>query len=257
VPPTEEARASCRTWLEHVVAVDCRSGLYEEANILAALEEIIEIELGARDPALLADMLPKVRAGLEAQAREEATWSARTTNDRLDCAFADLDARGIVTAQSLGDTLDAGLARIVEMSAAREDIVHGATFYHRQDLERGVRGEGLELAFTGLSEDPDPGVRIAHQKDVAREIVHVLAHHGVHASWDGSETTRIRLDPFVWQRRRVTKAPPGLTAAPPVPLLPHAPPPPVVCPHCRGKGWIANDPTQFPALCVCKGGTGG
>jgi hypothetical protein len=240
--PSEAEISACREWLESIVAVDCRAGVYDEANILEALQEIIETELGEPTPALLEDLTAQVRAGLAARAREEATWRGRTANDRLDSAFADLDARGIVTAQALGSTLQEGASLIDDRCADRDDAARGSVFYHRQDLEDALEGEGLSLAFIAYGPETDAAA-------IGREIVHVLTHHGLSVTWSGSPKQRIQIDPFVWQKRRATQAPPGAAAAPPVP----APPPaPVVCALCNGRGWVTPDPNQGSELCACK-----
>ena len=163
---------------------------------------------GEPSPALFDEFVARVKAGLEAQAREEATWRERTINDRLDAAFGDLEARGIVTAQALGFTLQEGSALIDEMCADRGGGVRGSVFYHRQDLEHALDGEGLMLAFTGYGSDPGA------EEAIGREIVHVLQHHGVPVGWNGSARSRIEVEPFVWQKRRTTKAPPAASAAP-------------------------------------------
>jgi hypothetical protein len=208
--PSEEEISACREWLESVVAVDCRAGVYDEANILEALQEIIETELGEPTPALLEDLTAQVRTGLAEHAREEATWSGRTTNDLLDSAFADLDARGVVTAQALGSTLQEGAALIDERCADRDEAARGSVFYHRQDLEDAVEGGGLSLAFVAYGPEADAAA-------IGREIVHVLSHHGLSVTWSGNPKQRIQLAPFAWQKRRATQAPPGATAAPPPP----------------------------------------
>jgi hypothetical protein len=241
--PTEEEISACREWLERVVDIDCRSGLYDEAAILGALEDIIEAELGEPSPALYDEAAARVKVGLEARAREEATWRERTVNDRIDGAFEDLDARGIVAAQALGFTVQEGAYLLDEKCAERGERVRGSVFYHRQDLERGVEGGGLALAFTGYG--PDRGATEA----IGREIVHVLQHHGLPVRWNGSPRTRIEIEPFVWQKRRVTKAPPGATAAPPLPPIPQ---PPAACSTCRGRGWVATGDPATPAVpCAC------
>lgn len=249
--------ARCRDWLEQLVSIDCRSGLYDEASILAALEDVMVGELGEVDPAMLATLAPRVRRELEARASEERSWTERTTNDRIDDAFADLDAREILTAQALGSTMQHGFALIAEAGMERDATLRGVAFYHRQDLERGVVGQGVAVAFGGWSDEGGPDARKARQRELGREIVHVLRHHGLDVRWDGSENTRIQIAPFAWQKRRVTTAPSsGLGAAPPLPpaVTAAAAPKPAACAICGGKGWIASDPTKFPELCVCKGG---
>ena len=98
------------------------------------------------------------------------------------------------------------------------------------------------LAFSGYSAEADGAT-------IGREVVHVLTHHGVPASWNGSPKSRIEIAPFVWQRRRVTKAPPGAGAAPAVPA---PPPPPAVCGLCHGRGWVTLDVNRGSELCACK-----
>lgn len=248
---TQEQVAACRRWLEVVVDVDCRSGA-DEQNILQAIEEIILVETGGPLPALFEEMAARVKVGLEAHAREEATWSERTVNDRIDAAFEDLDARGILARQALGSTIQEGAALIDELAAARAEPARGSVFYHHQDLERGVAGEGLLLAFTAYDTEAT-GVDGAA---IAAEILHVLKHHGVPATWDANPRSRIEVAAFAWQKRRSTKAPAGPGAAPPLPARAAQTPVVAVCQLCNGKGWLPQaSPTAFPELCVCKGGS--
>ncbi len=283
----EKAREGCREWLGRVAEIDPRAGLYDEANIVEAMEEIIEVELGEPDPALLAEFAAKAKAGLEAQAAIEAKWKKRTPNDAIDDAFEDLNARGIIAEQALGSTSQEGSWKIYNLGLQRGGAFRGQVFYHRQDLESAMAGEGLYLNFDtfhvedesaapataapapgasapngevfvgivprGLNDvvrekDPDKRTQIAK---IGEEILHVLAHHGVGATWSGSPLERIFIKPFPWQKRRTTKRPEGRGPAGPVPPPP-APPPP--CEICGGKGWLQASPTDFPEKCVCKGG---
>jgi hypothetical protein len=246
MPPSQEQESRARQWLDSVVEIDCRSGIYDEANIIEAMDEIIGIELGEASPELLAEYAARVRAGLEAQAREEATWTERTTNDRIDDAFADLDACGILTGQAVGNTMQDGTHRMVMRGEERGGGLRGIAFYHRQDLENAVDGHGLHIAFGGWESDEDAAV-----EEVGREIVHVLGHQGVGVTWDGSATTRIQIDAFAWQRRRVTKGPAGPGPAPALPPKAIAPPPPV-CTICNGRGWVTKDPKLGSEFCVCQ-----
>lgn len=236
-------------WLESVIDVDCRSGLYDEATILDAVREIIEMELGAFDAVLFEQCAARTRAGLAACARDEQTWASRTSNDRLESAFSDLEARGIVTGQAVGFTIQEGAALIdaivVERGGAR-----GSVFFHRQDLERAIAGGGLALAFTAYdAEVGEPTIAIG------REVVAVLAHHGLGTQWDGTGRSRIVVTPFVWQRRRSTRAPAGPGPAPTVAQeRALTPPPRAVCSRCGGKGWVQKDAASFPEPCACKRG---
>jgi hypothetical protein len=234
---------ACRSWLHEVVELDCRSGFYDEANIREAIAEIIELELGEPHPALFDEIAARVSPRLAARAREEELWQDRTVNDRLDAAFEDLDARGIVARQLLGFTVQEGASLIDELCAASPGA-RGSVFYHRQDLERGVRGEGLFLAFAPREENPAAWLAIGH------EIVHVIKHHGAPVQWDGDLNQRIKIAPFEWRKRRVTRAPPSTDAVAP-PYQPARPP--AVCGICQGKGWLPQlKESDFPRRCECQ-----
>jgi len=66
-----------------------------------------------------------------------------TVNDRIRRAFAELNKRGIVALQNAGMTMSDGWEDANETATSS---TRGATFYHRQDLERAMHGEGLLLA---------------------------------------------------------------------------------------------------------------
>jgi hypothetical protein len=239
VTEEEQAVEECRGWLAEVVDVDCRSGAYDEASIVEAIAEIIEGELRAPHPELLRELTEKARAGLAAHEQAERAWQGRTVNDAIESAFAALADRGLLAAETLGSTVQEGWAR-AEVLAADLPGVRGCVFFHRQDLERAVRGEGLHLAFGALGsarpaapEPAEPGgvVRVGIQRvdanpvgrraddeqeatrAIGREVVAVLKHYGVDTQWDGSARVRIAIPPFAWQRRRLTVAPPA--SAPP------------------------------------------
>lgn len=246
--------AELRAHLERMIDVDVRSGLYDEAVILDAVRELLEDELGPEGVtgAVLAPFREHARRGLEEAAAAERGFPPRTDNDRLDEAFADLAARGIVTGQAVGFTLQEGAAMmdeaVVAMARGEEALLpRGSVFYHRQDLERALEGGGLSLAFT--SYDEHDGATAA----IGREIVHVLAHHGLATRWDGTREQRIVVTPMRWQRRTTTSPAAGAGPAPAlVDARPAPPPPSAPCPRCGGKGWIQRDSSSFPEACGCK-----
>lgn len=279
----EQAVAACRAWLTRVVDIDCRAGGYDEENILAALEENIVSELGGPHPALLAELSEKMRAGLDAQEEVERGFPARTVNDAIESAFTALTFRGVLAVEGLGSTTQEGWAR-AEALAQGVGGVRGCAFFHRQDLERAVDGEGLVLAFGALDGEREPPaettapgdvVRVGPQRAdrnvggprardaeatcaIGREVVAVLKHYGVETRWDGSAHTRIVIPPFPWQKRRTTAAAPPEVSPPldsdlgaPAPA-PAAPP---ACPDCRGRGWLPPLQEGWGSeLCHCKGG---
>jgi hypothetical protein len=139
---------------------------------------------------------------------EEKKWKGPTTNDRIDAAFAALNDAGIVAMQNAGYTMSEGWEDCNQEADDRNDEgerPRGATFYHGQDLERGVVGDGLMLAY-GAYEDDDKK-HDAASIAIAREVVQTLTKYGVKTKWNGKVETRIEIRPFEWKRRQFTKSP--------------------------------------------------
>jgi hypothetical protein len=177
-----------------------RSGLVDASTLFRRADDMAEGD------AKLARMLRGFVANrLREQDALEATWHERTCNDNLDDAFAALNARGVVALQNAGWTMTTGWEDANEEIARREaagECVLGATFYHEQDLERGVAGEGLMLVYGACDGSDEKGIALGHL------ICAVLTEHGIATKWDGDIRVRIAIQPFVWRKRRTTAAPP-------------------------------------------------
>jgi hypothetical protein len=160
--------------------------------------------------------VPKLAPALRKLARElfakqkaaEAKWKTPTMNDRIDAAFAALNHAGIVAMQNAGYTMSDGWEDCNEEATQRGeagDRPRGATFYHGQDLERGVKNEGLMLVY-GAYEDDDKKHDQASIA-IAREVVATLARYGVKTKWNGKVEKRVEISAFEWQKRQFTKSP--------------------------------------------------
>lgn len=191
------------------------SGLYDKKAVFDAIKDETA-DPGAKF--LIAEQ-PKLRGyaakRMMAREKEEQGWHDYTPNDRLDAAFKALNAAGIVALQNAGWTMTTGWEDCWDAYAERKKkgaAPRGCVFYHTQDLERGVAGQALLLAFGVFAEkddgDPEGNARIAS------EVCEVLRAHGLELSWSGSSAARIELAPFVWRKRRITAAPPVPKTAP-------------------------------------------
>lgn len=124
-------------------------------------------------------------------------------NDAIDAAFAELTAIGVIALQNAGFTQSDGWEELHEANADRVrrggGKARGGCFYHFQDLERGVKGQGLLLGFAAFG--PKGAATDAETLAVGRTIVEVLQKHGIDVEWDGSAAKRIRILPFPWFRR--------------------------------------------------------
>lgn len=173
-------------------------------DLLDEVEERLGDLLPERPPrAFVEEVRTLARKLLDEQRAAEATWAEPTTNDRITEAFAALEDRGIVALEDAGYTMSDGWDDCNEVA---RDLpgVRGATFFHGQDVERGVRGEGLLLAFGAYVEGEE---HEAASVAVGREVVEVLEAHGVPTAWDGSVGSRIGIRPFEWRRRQFTESP--------------------------------------------------
>jgi len=196
-----------RSYLRESLDVAARCGYGREDDVIERFEEQVRDELRDLDPpeheAELGAFMAELGRALTEQRAREKTWGERTHNDRIDAAFAKLRARGVVALQDAGYTMSDGWEDVHEARGEVDDA-WGAVFFHRQDVERGVRGEGLMLAygaFVGGDEHEPESLRLA------REVCEVLGAEGVPCEWNGSLSARIQLPPFEWHKRRWTRAP--------------------------------------------------
>jgi Domain of unknown function (DUF6891) len=185
-----------RDHLLSAVTLAVRSGFGTETEVIEDIEQLVEDELGDSDPKLVRELQAEARRLLAAQHDEELTWTGRSTNDAIERAFEELTENGVVALENAGYTQSDGWSDANEAAEDRDPPPRGAVFYHGQDVERGVAGEGLYLTFGAYADDEEASLAIA------REVCDTLASHGVETSWDGNVGTRILIPPFPWRRRR-------------------------------------------------------
>lgn len=170
-----------------------RAGFYTHDDIEQMVDDIIEEDVDADEMKSLIG--PKLRAKL----REERSWPAVTDCDRLDQVFYALHEQGICSLANAGYTMSDGYSDVSEAVADAPDGHYtGFCFYHGQDVERAIEGEGVMLAFGDLGDDA------ARSVQVGQVIVDALKLAGFQADWDGTTQTRINLPVFDWKRRAST-----------------------------------------------------
>ncbi|MBO0697931.1 MAG: hypothetical protein J2P46_06035 [Zavarzinella sp.] len=148
------------------------------------------------------DLLPQVKRftaeALAAHRAEQVGWGPTTDCDRLDEAFAALDARGIVARQDFSCCNTCGFTEIWDEveAAERRGPVEGYVFYHLQCTERAIETGQLLMAYGCVEDDPAAFQRVGHT------IVAELRRVGLDASWGGTEGHPIVVEGLVWRRRR-------------------------------------------------------
>jgi hypothetical protein len=170
------------------------------------VSEIIEI-VDADDAASIAFTGDAVDAAFEAQAADESRWEL-TDNDRISRAALALEANGIVFRENFTCCQTCGFGEIgdeIRRAAQLGSNVRGFTFFHWQDTESAVNGQGLCLSFGAvgeLSEVDYPAAALA----IGREVTDALLREGLEVRWPEALTRRIALT-VRWRRRRFTAPP--------------------------------------------------
>jgi hypothetical protein len=177
------------------ISVLVRSGFYDEESILEIVCEEMH-EPGELAPAAVSAAIDECS---RLHVAEQAGWPAVTDCDRLERAFAALTKRGIIALENAGNTQSDGYSDFVERYEAskKKKAVIGYCFYHGQDLERAVRGEGLYLAFGPA----DPEDEEAAGARIGGMVKEELERTGLAVEWNGTFSKRIAVPTLVWQRR--------------------------------------------------------
>jgi hypothetical protein len=148
------------------------------------------------------DLMPEIKRltaeALAAHQAEQARWGPTTDCDRLDAAFAALNAEGIVAKQDFSCCNNCGFAEIWDEveEAEKRQSVEGYVFYHLQATERAIKTGQLLMAYGCIEDDPE-----AFQR-VGIKIVAELRRFALNASWGGTAGHPIVVEDIVWRRRR-------------------------------------------------------
>ena len=130
---------------------------------------------------------------------EKASWTEATDCDRLERAFATLRGHGVIALHNAGNTQSDGYSDFQEALGDDPDPsrVQGYCFYHWQDVERAILGQGLYLAFGPA----DPKDEESRGPAVGSIVASTLKDEGLKVEWDGSFEERILIPGFLWKRR--------------------------------------------------------
>ena len=174
-----------------------RGGFEERDRIIEIFREEMYApgELNEREIELAVD------AEIKAHEADQATWPTNTDCDRLDAVFAQLNEDGIIALHNAGYTQSDGYAdfQAALAFAPNPEGITGYCFYHGQDLERAVAGQGLFLAFgpTNPREEETKGTEVGQR--VSKRLIEA----GFGIEWNGAFNSRILIKPFDWKRREL------------------------------------------------------
>jgi len=136
------------------------------------------------------------------KAEAEASWPTETDCDRLDRAFAALEATGIAALHDEGVSRDEGLDGAARARADFPGELDGFCLYQRPDVEAALRGEGLSIGYGGFPDPATPREQAeAATTEVGRRVQAALEEAGLAVRWSGSPGDRLLVTPFDWKRR--------------------------------------------------------
>lgn len=129
---------------------------------------------------------------------QESEWPSQTDWDRLDAAFIELRASGIIALHDAGMTQSDGFAEVAEEFQMRREVnvvSSGFVFYGGEDVESALSDTELYLTFGAFEK------RTENTPIVARQIIAALTKKGLRSTWRGDIGKRMLLSPFEWQKR--------------------------------------------------------
>ena len=177
--------------VRELIAREMKAGFASDDEIRDQVVEMVSEESDPDDELLdrIDDLIENAGS---ARAEEQEKWAGLTDCDRLDAAFAELEAERIVCRQNWTCCQTCGHA---EIGAELQPGSRGYAFFHQQDTEAAADGEGLYLAYGAGSDDAK------EQLAVAEEIARKLRENGLAVEWNGQLDKRIRVT-LEWRKRR-------------------------------------------------------
>ena len=157
-----------------------------------------------------------------ARKKDMARWPKVTDCDRLDLAFEELNALGIMARHNWTCCGTCGRSEMPdEFHRLRGTFQHapivGFAFYHQQDTESAADGGGLFIGYGSTEHLKTEKEYDARSVAVGVEVKRVLVENGLKVKWSGKLDDRIFVD-LEWQRPRGPEALRGRLSAPPFQL---------------------------------------
>jgi hypothetical protein len=182
-------RAARRVQLSAFATVQVRSGYRQPSEVRADVFDAVVDEV--TDPAeaqrLTDDLLAAAREQLAADA---ARWPETTAYDRLQAAFADLEAADVVVLQACEDHWSAN--ELLEQRAAEGRTPWGIAYFTHPDVWHAIEHGMLEVNLWHGS-----SANVAAGDDLLSFVQRVLDDHGISSVFDEG---RIEVS-VAWQRR--------------------------------------------------------
>lgn len=142
---------------------------------------------------------------LAAREAEMAGWPGVTDCDRLDAAFEELNAMGIMArhhwwcCDNCGQGAMPGEMKAIAGQWNGVPIV-GYAFYHVQDTQCAVNSGEIYLSYGKVGQFDSWEAYGVEAAGVGQTVCRVIERHGLRADWNGSTDHRLRVS-LDWKRR--------------------------------------------------------
>jgi len=128
-----------------------------------------------------------VAAAYLQRAKEQAAWPRPTDCEKLEKAFARLEANAILVGRNPDETQSGSHDVMQDRLVASKGSAAGYVYFHGQDLRNAMEKGVLSLGFGSLQENDELDLAIA------QNTVKVLAAQGLIFEWDGTLNKRIKI----------------------------------------------------------------
>lgn len=205
-----EFRDAIRSHAQEKLRSGFHTSEYMERRVRNYADDAIsDFDLEIEDDALHQIASEELAAARTAHHAEMATWPRVTDCDRLDAAFTELNAMGIMARHNWTCCKACGNSQMSdEFQRLRGRFnnrpIIGHVFYNEQDTERAAEGGGLYLGFGSMLDAGSDAEFEERSVAIARTACDVLAKHGLKTIWDGRFNQRPNVA-LSWKRRGVPK----------------------------------------------------
>lgn len=182
--------------LKYNLEREIKGGFYK--TVPEAIQRVIERFSDEYEEVFLKPVCQKMSQEIISKLNQNAKkWPKKTDCDRLNAAFAELEKKGVVARQNFSCCGSCGAGEIrdeikKEQKAGKK--IRGYVFFHEQDTDSAVDGEGLYFCYGSTKEGTKAALAIAN------EIADTLKKHGLKTDWDGTWDKRISAE-LKWQKR--------------------------------------------------------
>lgn len=189
--------------IESYIRAQLANGFETPDEVAQSAVEVFEDELDPDDiRRLLATLMPRALAD---RAKDMASWPPVTDCDRLDAAFEELNALGILARHNFsccGSCAPGDCAEEYERLNRQWNGVPitGYIYYHQQDADNAADSNYVHIGFGSFSQEKRFKKHAAASVEIARRALEVIQRHGLTYEWDGSINQRPRVN-VNWQRR--------------------------------------------------------